>query len=329
MSKVGQAVGFASGVLALLCAGPLFAQDPAAAQALFDRGVLELEAGRFDQACPALAESHRLDPLPGTLFALAECEAKAGKLASAVGHYQDYLGLMSRMTPEQLERHAERAATARARVEALRPSVPTLTLVVPPGAPSALVVERDGVALHGPALGMALPVDPGEHVVVTRLPGGGERRVALTLVPGEARRVELELPAAAAPEPARSAAPASARDGEQRTLRTWGWALGAVGLSGVIAGSVTGVMVLQKKATVTDHCDGSACDREGKEAADSGKTLAAVSTVSFGVGLSAVAASIVILIVTEPRTPAPPPAGFVPRLNVGSRGVWAGLEREF
>jgi len=58
--------------------GSAMGQDSAASEALFNKGVGDMEAGNYQSACPALAESNRLDPRAGTLFALAECEAKIG-----------------------------------------------------------------------------------------------------------------------------------------------------------------------------------------------------------------------------------------------------------
>ncbi|HEY3499812.1 MAG TPA: hypothetical protein VGK73_34210 [Polyangiaceae bacterium] len=327
----GRALGFLAGASWLLCGGPVLAQGGAAAQALFEQGVRELEAGHFDKACPALAESQRLDPHPGTLFALADCEAKSGKVASAVGHFQDYLGLTSRMAAEQLERHAERIALAREQVESLRPRVPTLALQVPEPAPPGLVVERDGLILQGASLGVPLPVDPGEHVIVARLPGRGERRLTVTLSPGETKQLVLELPRESPAPSAAGSAPTGAPPSEANgsKLRNWGWGLGAAGLTGVLVGSVTGMVVLKKKATVTDHCLGSACDAEGKSAADSGRNLATVSTVAFGVGVTAAVASVVILIATEPRSPKRASQALAPLVSLGPDGAWAGVAREF
>jgi hypothetical protein len=165
-------------------------------------------------------------------------------------------------------------------------------------------------------------------VIVTRLASGAEKSVTLSIAVGEAKALELTLPDA--PPAAASVAPPAEREPEPQDrvnpLRTWAWAIGGVGLAGVAAGSVTGILVLQKKATVTDHCVGSACDDVGKEAGDAGKTLAAVSTVSFGIGLTAVATSIALLIATEPRKAASP---LTPRFLAGRDGVWAGLEKSF
>jgi tetratricopeptide (TPR) repeat protein len=78
-------------VLALgtVLTSPARAADPDPAQALFDQAIADMEAGRFDKACPAIKRSHKLEPLPGTLFALAECEAKRGALATAVQRYEE------------------------------------------------------------------------------------------------------------------------------------------------------------------------------------------------------------------------------------------------
>ena len=73
--------------LTLAWAPSALAQDSVTSDALFQKGIDDLAAGRYDIACPAIAESLRLDPRPGTLFTLAECYSKAGKVASAVVRY--------------------------------------------------------------------------------------------------------------------------------------------------------------------------------------------------------------------------------------------------
>jgi hypothetical protein len=333
--------GFACGCCALTLSGMAWAQDSAVAQALFERGVAALEAGELESACPALAESHRLDPRAGTLFALAECEAKAGKLASGFGHYQDYLGLVSRLSVEQQERHAERAAIAREQTRILRPQVPTLTLLLPAGAPPGLLVERDGITLRGPALGVALPIDPGEHVIVTRDSAGNETRATVTIAAGEAVRLELRVPEAEpavpapvpvpppvlTPPPLQAAEPPPAARSSSRPLRTWGWIAGGLGVSGVVVGSVAGGVALAKKSVVSDHCRGEACDSEGKRAADVGQSAATVSTVAFGVGLVGLGTSLVLLLTSD--SAASGSAKLRPSVAVQADGAFAGFDGVF
>src|SRR5690349_6731302 len=107
-------------LLALLAA-PLWlypataaAQDVAAADALFNKAVADMDAGRYDVACPALVESQRLDPRPGTLFAVAACNVKAGKIATASAFYDDYLRAVGDLPGTARAKHADRAKLARA-----------------------------------------------------------------------------------------------------------------------------------------------------------------------------------------------------------------------
>jgi hypothetical protein len=320
------------------------AQDTAAAEALFNKGVAQMEAGRYADGCPALEESYRLDPKAGTLYALADCDARWNKLASAVAHYEDYLGVVSRLPADQQARHRDREATARKEIARLGPSVPQLALVLAASAPRDTVVKRDGVVLRGAALGTALPVDPGEHVVTTQVPGGPEHAVRVTLAAGDKKRVELEVKQPASPgvtpAPSGSAVSPTAHTRPERgaasgpepggSRRTWAWVAGGVGAAGLLAGTVTGAMVLGKKGTVSENCNGAACNAEGKSAADSGKTLGTVSTVCFGVGLAG-AATAVVLLLTEPKGEGSPGARarWAPVVGtdgasglVGARAVW-------
>src|SRR5579864_3684505 len=69
-----------------------YAPDPAdekAADALFQSARAAMDRGDLATACDRFAQSQRLDPAPGTLLNLGECEARAGKLARALAHYRD------------------------------------------------------------------------------------------------------------------------------------------------------------------------------------------------------------------------------------------------
>ena len=266
----------------------------------FERGLADMLAGRYETGCPALAESYRLAAKPGTLFTLAECEAKWGKSASALTHYEEYQTLFAGMTPEQRAQQKGRdkvAIEARAKLER---EVPHLTLALPPGAPPSTVVRRDGVILGPDAVAADARVDPGEHLITTEVPGGGpahEQRV--TLAPKDHKRLELEI---SAPPPAAAGPPPEQADAPPASRRTWVYVAAGVGVAGLAVGGVTGALALGKKGTVSDHCDVDAhrCDSEGKDAVDAGQTLGAISTVGFVVGAAGAAAA-VVLFLTEPK----------------------------
>src|SRR5688572_7792688 len=145
-------------VLALQHGAQAQVRDAAAGEALFQEGRRLMKAGDFAAACPKLEESLRLDPALGTLVNLASCEEQQGRTATAWQHWRSAI--------EQLPSSDKRRSTAQARAAALEKVLARLTITLAPGAPAEAEVKRDGVRLGRASLGLALPVDPGHHVVV-------------------------------------------------------------------------------------------------------------------------------------------------------------------
>ncbi len=268
--------------------------DPA--QATFDQGLADMGAERFDAACPKLAESYRLDPQPGVLFTLAECEAKQGKLATAVVHYRTYVELLGRMSSVQRAKQQQRERVAQAQIQSLRPRIPELTLVVPPTAPPDTTVERDGVAVDSAAVGVAVPVDPGEHKVRLKLADGRDRTYVVGLAEGERRRLQLELPAdhpdAVPPVTPTATSPSS-----------WPWVLVAAGGAGVVVAGITGALALGDASTAHAHCTDRLCDPQGKGAAERANSLGWVSTGALGAGVLLAGIGGWLLLSSPTRTP--------------------------
>ena len=165
---------------------------------------------KYDLACPKLAESYRLDPAAGTLFNLAQCEEARGHVATAGERWQglvDQLTTSGKLTDERLK-------VARDHVASLAPKIPKLELKIKAGSPAETVVLRDGVELRGASLGTALPIDPGEHVILVRAAYRRDVEKRVTLKEGESRSFELEpgpedgTRPVTSPTPGGSAAPA-------------------------------------------------------------------------------------------------------------------------
>ncbi|MEP7123809.1 MAG: hypothetical protein ABJE95_22965 [Byssovorax sp.] len=295
------------------------AQDVAAADALFNRGVNEMKAGKYPEACPLIAESMRLDPQPGTLFTLSQCEVKWDRVATAVARLDDYLQLYERLTPDQKAQQLHRPKLVKEQRDRLAPDVPELTLSLPAGAPAGTVVKRDDAVVSSAALGLALPVDPGEHVVSTQAPGGPLREQRITIVRADKKALVLEVTApqaieptpapptpvvAAVPEPAKQEPlPAAGPSGRRVAV----YAVGGVGLAALALGGVMGGLALGKKSVIEAHC-GSAikepsdtsCDQTGFDAASASKPLTLVSTIGFAAGLAGIGTAVVLLL-TEHR----------------------------
>lgn len=265
--------------------------DEAAAAAMFDRGLAAMMAGELEKACPMLAESFRLDPRAGSLFTLAECEAKLGKSASALVHYQDYLVRFDGLSAREQARQGQRRELAVKQVEALKSTVAELTVRVPPNAPPTGVVKRDGAVQGPPALGVALPIDPGLHTVVTDNGAGKTREVQLVLSPGEKKEITVEFaPVDATREPDPGSGARRAPPGPMWPIYT----TVGVGAAGVIVGSVFGGLTYSKKDTIDTHCPQRRCDAEGRKAVDSAATTSLVSTIGFGVGAAGLVAGAIL-----------------------------------
>ena len=300
-------------LLVLACLGPVWllsatarGQDVAAADALFNKAIADMDAGHYDTACPALAESQHLDPRSGTLFAIASCNAKAGKIATASAFYDDYLRSVTDLPPTSRAKHADRMKIARVELDRLRPQIPTLKLVLPASAPAAGAhIRRDGTELSAASLGIALPIDPGQHLVTLEVPGRAPAENRFTVDKGQNKVVELALGAqvaAAATSDGASAppSPASSAASVSDKRRLGAYVAGGAGAALVVVGAVTGGLALGKKSTVNADCAGLVCNSTGEAAVKAGKTLGTVSTIGFTVGAAGLVAG-AVLFFTAPR----------------------------
>jgi hypothetical protein len=259
--------------LAIAVPRPALAEDAVTAKTLFERGLGDMTAGRYEAGCPAIAESYRLDPRPGTLFTLAECEAKRGRTATAVELYEDYLSQYARLPADRQEQQGHRKQIAEEQRTALAPQVALLTLLLAPDAPAETRVKRDGRDVAPAAIGLALPVDPGAHTLTVTEPDRPPLDVRVSI--GVRQKSLLTLPR---PPPPPRFSP----------RRIGAIAAGSVGLVGLVVGAVAGGLTLAKKSVINVHCgfasDPYGCDATGLAATSAAQPLSIASTVGFVVG---------------------------------------------
>jgi hypothetical protein len=243
-----------AGVVALGSTAQAQGKDPVAAEALFQQGREAAKKGDFATACPKFSESYRLDPTAGTLFNLADCEEHTGKVASAWQHFQQ--------VAQEFPASDERVPYAREHAGQLEKKLPRLTIKLASGAPAGSKVLRDGIEMGQASLGSALPLDPGLHTLVVTAPGRKEMRVEVTLGEGQSEQVTLvagEPGAGTTTVPANKPGPESKPSGGGSSP-TEGYVLLGVGAASLVAGGITGAMVLGKKSTVSDGCDSARYD---------------------------------------------------------------------
>ena len=146
----------------------------------------------YDAACPKFRESYDLDPAPGALLNLADCEEKRGRVATAWSIF--------RQLARDLPANDDRRPIAQSRAAALEARVPRLTIRLAPGAPADTAVQRAGVPVGAGSLDSPLPVDPGEVQVTAAAPGRKQKIFTVQLAEGA--QIELLV----APEEAAAAA---------------------------------------------------------------------------------------------------------------------------
>jgi tetratricopeptide (TPR) repeat protein len=248
------------------------AQNPAAAEALFEEARAAMAAGNYDMACARFRDSDRLDPAVGTRFNLADCEERRGRLATAWSLFRAVLA--------ELPRDDDRNPIAQERARALEARLPYVTLESS-DRPQRPRLRIDGVELGEGSFGVPLPMDPGKHELVTVGEDGRERRREFVLA--ERQRVKLPVRFSSAKTESRAArSGADAGDGQ----RSAAYVAGGIGLAGIALGAVTGIITLSKKRTANANCSDAlhVCNRAGVEANESGHTFAALSVLGFGVG---------------------------------------------
>ena len=319
---------------------PARAAEPGQAQALFDQGLADMDAGRFEKACPAIEQSYQLDPSPGTLFTLAECEAKRGRLATAVQHYDEYLALYAKLPREKKAKQGDRERASREAKAALLPQVPEVTVLLPSTMPQGTRVTIDETRLDAASLGSPVRVDPGEHLLTALTPDGAVTDTHVTVGKGEKKTILLELKAARtaaavpppAPQPQTPTPPPPAEPQGPSGQRISAFVVGGLGAAGVLIGAITGGMAIAKKSTVDANCgsgigmaDRRACNQTGFDAANSLKTLGLVSTIGLAVGAAGVATGVVVF-VTEPKRQRSSARVSVEVTALGVSGAAAGLK---
>lgn len=287
------------GVCAALCGlalcGAAQANDAvAAAEALFLEGRRAMDGGRYEAACTKFRESHRLEPAVGTVMNLAACEEQLGRLASAWQRWHEALQL--------LEPTDDRVAFARARITALEGQVPSLTVRLAGGAPARSFFLRNGVRYERGAFDTALPVDPGEQVIVVGAPHHVPRVYRVEVRRGEQRAVEVR------PGPVRRPRLDEEPAEQGSSRRTWALLCGSAGLLGASTAVVAGLLIPQRRATIDAHCSGATCDALGSAALEERRQLEVARVIGWIVAGAGVGAG-TFLFFSEPE-PAPALGAF-------------------
>lgn len=308
-------------------------QDVATAQALFDEGKRLMQEKKYDDACPKLVESQRLDPGGGTLLAIALCHEGQGKSATAWAEFGIALG------EARKDRRTDRESAALEHIRALEPKLTRVKVTVA-NKPEGLEIRRDGAKVGEAQWGTSLPVDPGEHVFEARAPGRKTWSSTVN-VKGEGATIDVAIPALEdepvappapvvaspalsprSPELAPSPRPTTEASDGSRTL--WIAIAGSVGIVATGLAIGFGVSAGSRWDDAERACPDNRCRRAADlELGDQAGTRADVSTALFivgGLGLATAAT----LWLTAPNTSSKQGVRVVPQVGAGGGGLVVG-----
>lgn len=298
-----------------LVAAPAFGQS--AADDYFERGLTALRQKDYATACPLLEKSLALDPAMGTRYRLGECYEGAGKVASALEHYEIVVAEATAAS------RADRATQAAERVAAVKPRVPYV--IVQANAPAGAKVELDGAPFKG-TLGKPHPVDPGSHVVVVFVSDDEKLTKKFDAVEGKSLTLAMEGPDAPpdpkAP-PGAPVKPAPSGDDPGAGQRIGGVVTIAIGGAAIVVGAVLGGIAGATWSDALSHCtaeDVTRCDDEGISLGDKANTQALVSTIMLPVGVAAAGIGLVVFF-TAPSASASTTTGLRPFVSTHAAGL--------
>ena len=307
-------------VLALVVLTPLesYAGDPGA-EALFQDGKAALDRGAFDEACPRLADSNKLEPLAGTSYFLGDCEEKRGRIATA---WAAFLEARQRMDPAD-----ERLALVEERINKLAGRLPKLVVRLAPDIPDSAKMFRGDTEVGRGSIGVSLPVDPGLHVLRVEAEGFEPRAVEINAVEAETVSVTLELgPVVKTPTAAPKLEPTSP------VPLIVGGLLAGLGAVGMGAGIGMGFAASGDYDAAAGECASGACSQSGFDARTDARALGDAATgVFIGGGVLAAAGltTIIIAAVTGPDAPPPDESKQAWTFWVTEQGIAAGWSQSW
>ena len=286
-------------------------EELAAARQLFNEGKDLEKQKSYGGALEKFKKVAGVKMTPQVRFHIALCEENLGHLVDAINGF----ALAADEAKRAGSTATEVAENAPRRAEALRLRVPTLRLDVTGNVLTSKIL-LDGAPVAASQIGVAMPIDPGDHAVeVQDAAGKATFHKDLKLEEKASKRLEItvndvEVVAAKVdaapppPPPERSRAPV--------------FLAGGVGVASLIASGVffglRASTISTVAATCADPVNYTGCKgtAEARAAMVNGRTYSTITSVTLGVGLAGLGAAGILWFVTSPKEAvAPTKAGVM------------------
>jgi hypothetical protein len=292
------------------------------AQSRFHRGKELMDHGHYGEALVEFRASHDIVASPNTRLEIARDLRAAGQLVAAYAEFGRAAVEAKELTSEdnRYRRAYEAAAAERAEVE---PRLAFVSLTVAHAA-DATTVTIGGEEVRRGAWGEPAPLAAGSASIVVRTPGKERIERTVTVAAGDRVSVTLDADSAAeggalAPTPP---PPAEEPDRTRGALRTGAYVSAGVGVAGLAAFAVFGLMARSTYDGLQKACGNSPCASDHSSDISAGKTQSTVANVGLVAGLVGAAATLTLFVVSLPKK-APANAAIV--ITPGGIGVAGSL----
>jgi sorbitol-specific phosphotransferase system component IIA len=276
------------------------------AQEAFREGDQLFDMQQYEQAIQRYRASYSIVASPNTALMIARALRELGRLDEAYAQYEAAVEEAERAVAHKPD-YQQTAQAAQAELQALRSRVGLVNIDLGDVPPTADVTvagkEVDPAVLDEPVI-----VTPGEVVVQARTADGQEARVVVNAPAGREVGVTLQLgevaaeasPAVTQPRPAvrKRAVPAEPEVERPATagspLKLYAYVAGGVGVAGLAAFTVFGLMNNANYEDLDEACPDGHCPPGRADDIDTGRRYQMLANVSALVGAVGLGASVTL-----------------------------------
>jgi hypothetical protein len=272
------------------------ADRKAQAQRLFAEGQAALDKEDIASGCALMRTSLELFAVANSLFIVAQCDDRDGKLNLALEHWK--LGL------SVLDAKDKRAPVVNKSIEDLGVRIPRVRIMVS-SKDEPLDVLLDDEVVPKNKLETPIFIDPGKHVITFRKEGHEDRRVEVLLDERERTEVIAELGKAIVtiPVPTTSGSTKPPPPPGMPPMKLGGFVALGIGGAALLGATITGGIVLANHSTIAEQCTNKVCaNGVPNDLIQSQKSLVPLNAVFWGVGIAGAAAGTVMLVLSSRKT---------------------------
>lgn len=281
--------------------------DRVTARALAREGYDAQVHGDHARALDRFRRAEALVDAPTLLLGIARAQVGLGKLVEGHETYRHIV--RETLAPDAPLPFGKAMEDAKRELAALEPRLAWVTIGVVGPRESAVRVTLDDAPLPSAILGSRRATDPGTHRVRVTAPGFEPAESTFTVSEGEATSVSLAPAVAAVPPAAPPAAVTAAASARAPTASTsspstpFGKALGialvGIGAAGLAGGGVTGVLALNRRASLSGTCPGGHCPASAQSQVDTYDTLGTASTASLAAGAACTVLGVTLVLTSK------------------------------